>query len=395
MKPIQIQLSTIARALFDSGAALADELDLTWNGYKKIKDIAIGDNVLSSDGQYHKVKQLFVTHNVDDIYKVVAYGSPAIQVTSNHPFYTKKRNKTPIWKTVEQLEQGDLIGVPINQLSKLPILNFVDSTNLDFWWCIGRYFGDGWRSHTIRKSGRKAGQRVKNVIICCNKNNNETNEILSHAGWCQTRVAEEATTNKIYFNCKWLYDWLDEFGDYAIGKHLTGTIFNLPVEQLKSFLQGYFSADGHFDKTTKDQTFSTINKELALGIVACVNKVYHRPCSLIQSRQDRIETIQGRIVNSHAQYRGEFHYEARKQDKALYEDGIIWVPYRNKTKLEGFQTVYNFEVENTHTYTVNNLLVHNCGCLCYEGDIEYGLGVSTVETYEVKRVDYDFFNEDV
>ncbi len=27
--------------------------------------------------------------------------------------------------------------------------------------------------------------------------------------------------------------------------------------------------------------------------------------------------------------------------------------------------------------------------------IEYGLGVSTVETYEVKRVDYDFFNEDV
>ena len=353
-----------------------DELVMTNNGYKKIKDIAIGDNVLSSDGQYHKVKQLFVTPNVDDIYKVVVYGSPAIQVTSNHPFYTKKRNKTPIWKTVEQLEQGDLIGVPINQLSKLPILNFVDSTNLDFWWCIGRYFGDGWRSHTVRKSGRKVGQKIKNVIICCNKNNNETNEILSHAGWCQTRVAEEVTTNKIYFNCKWLYDWLDEFGDYAIGKHLTGTILNLPVEQLKSFLQGYFSADGHFDKATKDQTFSTINKELALGIVACVNKAYNRPCSLIQSRQDRIEMIQGRIVNSHAQYRGEFHYEARKQDKALYEDGIILVPYRNKTKLEGFQTVYNFEVENTHTYTVNNLLVHNCGCLCYEGDIESDIGIS-------------------
>ena len=180
----------------------------------------------------------------------------------------------------------------------------------------------------VRKSGRKVGQKIKNVIICCNKNNNETNEILSHAGWCQTRVAEEVTTNKIYFNCKWLYNWLDEFGDYAIGKHLTGTILNLPVEQLKSFLQGYFSADGHFDKATKDQTFSTINKELALGIVACINKAYNRPCSLIQSRQDRIETIQGRIVNSHAQYRGEFHYEARKQDKALYEDGIIWVPYR-------------------------------------------------------------------
>jgi len=27
--------------------------------------------------------------------------------------------------------------------------------------------------------------------------------------------------------------------------------------------------------------------------------------------------------------------------------------------------------------------------------IEYNLGISTVETYEVKRVDYDFFYEDV
>lgn len=27
--------------------------------------------------------------------------------------------------------------------------------------------------------------------------------------------------------------------------------------------------------------------------------------------------------------------------------------------------------------------------------IEYNLGVTTTQTYEVKRVDYDFFNEDV
>lgn len=353
-----------------------NELVMTSDGYKKIKDVAIGDNVLSGDGKYHKVKQLFTTPNVNDIYELITYGSPAIQVTGNHPFYTKRRNNSPIWKTVEQLERGDLIGVPINQSNELPCFNFVDSTNLDFWWCIGRYFGDGWRSHTIRKSGRKAGQKIKNVIICCNKNNNETDEILSHASWCSTRVAEEATTNKIYFKSKELYNWLEEFGDYAIGKHLTGTIFNLPAEQLRAFLSGYLSADGHFDKTTNEQAFSTINKELALGIVACINKAYNRPCSLIKSRNDRVETIQGRRVNSHAQYRGEFHYEARKQDQSFYQDGMIWVPYRKKKKLEEIQTVYNFEVENTHNYTVNNLLVHNCGCLCYEGDVESEIGIS-------------------
>lgn len=353
-----------------------NELIMTSNGYKRIKDIVVGDGVLSDDGKYHRVKELFTTPNVNDIYELISYGSPAIQVTGNHPFYAKKRRGTPTWKTVNNLERGDLIAVPINQYNKLPDLGFVDSSNLDFWWCIGRYFGDGWRSHTIRKSGRKTGQKIKNVIICCNKNNDETNEILSHASWCLIRVTEEATTNKIYFKNKELYNWLEEFGDYAIGKHLTGTILNLPVEQLRSFLSGYFSADGHFDKITNEQTFSTINKELALGIVACINKAYNRPCSLIKSRNDRVETIQGRQVNSHAQYRGEFHYEARKQDQAFYEDGMIWVPYRKKKKLEEIQTVYNFEVEDTHNYTVNNLLVHNCGCLCHEGDIESEIGVS-------------------
>lgn len=27
--------------------------------------------------------------------------------------------------------------------------------------------------------------------------------------------------------------------------------------------------------------------------------------------------------------------------------------------------------------------------------IEYNLGVSVIETYEIKRIDYDFFNEDI
>ena len=353
-----------------------NELVMTANGYKKIKDITTEDSVLSHDGKYHKVKKVFITPNVSNVYEITTYGSPAIQATGNHPFYAKKRNENPAWKTVEQLEQGDLIGVPVNCLNKLPNLNFVSSANIDFWWCIGRYFGDGWRSHTVRKSGRKTGQKIKDVIICCNKNNNETNEILSHASWCSVRVVEEATTNKIYFKNKDLYNWLEEFGDYAIGKRLTGTILNLPIKQLQSFLSGYFSADGHFDKRTNEQIFSTINKELALGIVACINKAYHRPCSLIQSRKDRIETIQGRQVNSHAQYRGDFHYESRKQDRALYQDGMIWVPYRRKIKIEKPQTVYNFEVEDTHNYTVNNLLVHNCGCLCLNGDAEEEIGIS-------------------
>ena len=44
-----------------------------------------------------------------------------------------------------------------------------------------------------------------------------------------------------------MFEFVKQFGKYAHNKFLTNNIFNLPINLLESFLQGYFSADGYFD----------------------------------------------------------------------------------------------------------------------------------------------------
>lgn len=375
-----------------------DNLVMTENGLKNINEIKIGEKVLTIDNNFHKVVKT-MNRISDDIYKVKFYGSPIVEVTGNHPFYVARRKAkrdkyfngkdrreltTPIWKEVKDLENGDMIAFAINQNSILPNLSFVDSKNNDFWWCIGRYLGDGWRSHTIRKSGKRKGDKIKDVIICCNKNNNETEDIIKHLSWCNYRISNENTINKIYIKCKGLYDWLNIFGDYADNKNVPIEVINLPTEQLKSFIEGYISADGNI---TKNNTinFKTVSKKLAVGISSCINKVYLRPCSIREGLPNRIEKIEGRTVNCKQQYIGCFHIDDRPQDRTFYRDGYIWCPYYSKEKINKECEVFNFEVEKNHTYNVNNIIVHNCGCLCYDGDAIEDVGVIMVRSESTGR----------
>lgn len=375
-----------------------DALVMTDKGYKAISDIQIGDNVLTVDNNYHKVTRL-MNHEATDIYALNLQGSENFEVTSNHPFFTAKRKNISShihgesrreltsyqWKEVKDLTKGDLIGVAINQKSVLPQLDFVDTTNKNFWWTLGRYFGDGWRSHTVRRSGKRVGEKIKDVVICCNKNNNETNEIINKLNWCSYRITKENTTNKIYIHCQGLYEWLEQFGDYAKGKHFTNIIYDLPIDYLREFLNGYLSADGHIDSNRNCHVLTTINKELAYGVIACVHKAYHTPCRLAISKTNGKEIICGRIVNTHPRYRISFKFYSAPQDRAFYKDKYMWYPFVGKELLNKTETVYNLEVEENHTYTVYNYIVHNCGTLCYSGNAIEDVGVIMVKSESTGR----------
>lgn len=369
-----------------------EALVMTSKGYKHINEVTTDDYVIGIDNDYHKVVQV-MERTTDDIYRLSVGGSMPIEVTGNHPFFTAKKfhqkgEKKAIdcqWKEVKDLTKDDIVAFAINQKSILPQLDFVDSTNKNFWWSLGRYFGDGWRSHTIRRSGRKKGALIKDVIICCNKKNNDTNIITSHLDWCDYRISENNTTNKIYLKCKGLYQWLEQFGDKVIGKHFTNIIYDLPVDYLEVFLNGYLSADGHVGKTRKEQHLTTINEQLAYGVMFCVFKAFHRPCTITKGKTNGIEYIQGRKVHTHQRFNVSFTYDKRKQDKYFYDGKYIWCNIRDVEKIDKTDKVYNLEVADTHTYTVNNIIVHNCGCSAYSGNAITDIGVIMVKSESTKK----------
>ena len=359
-----------------------DSIVLTNNGYKYINEIRKSDEVLTHNNRYMKVINTF-DNGVHDIYKINAMGVDEIKATSNHKFYVremyrkghipKRYFKEPTWKELKYLSKKDYLGVPINTYSIIPEFKNLDTNSELFWWIIGRYFGDGWYKSD------------NSIIICCGKT--ELDEITSKIdGHYDYKVYEERTTYKVYINEKDIGKFVLQFGKGAINKIVNNTIMNLPIDLLEYFLKGYFSADGC--KVGNTYKATSISRQLVYGIGMCVAKVYHAPYRIYKCVRPKKYVIEGREVNQHDTYQIVFKKEKCKQDKAFYEDDYIWYPIKDITYV-GKENVYDIEVEDDHSFTVQNTIVHNCQDLSLAGKMggmKKGSGTRSGMLWEVERI---------
>lgn len=361
----------------------ADSLVLTRDGYKKICDMDYGDFVLSHDNKYHKVVNVF-NNGIHDIYKINAMGIDEMKTTYNHKFYVREKYRKghkgircfrePKWKELKDLTKNDYLGIAINQECRAIVSNKLPTQNEHFWWIIGRYLGDGW----IRQQD--------GIIICCDKK--ELKEITCHLddlSW-NYNIVEERTVYKIHITKKILSDYVSQFGCGAINKHLTQDILDLPTWYLKPFIQGYMSADGCFTGGVYKAT--SISRELIYGIAQCVAKVYQTPYRIYRVTPPKTKIIEGRLVNQNTWYQLVFKTEKKKQDKAFYENGYIWYPI-NSVEYIGKDNVYDIEVEDSHSFTVQNTIVHNCQDLSLAGKgkgMQKGSGTRSGLLWEVERI---------
>lgn len=368
----------------------ADSLVLTKCGYKRICDVSCEDLVLSHDNKYHRVKSVF-NNGFHDVYKINAMGVDEIKTTINHRFYVREKHHKghkwtryfgePKWKELKDLTKNDYLGISINQECRAIVSNKLPTQNEHFWWIIGRYLGDGW----IRQQG--------GIIICCGKNKLE--EITYHLDkldWHYT-IAEERTIYKIHISKKVLSDYVSQFGCGAGNKHLTQDILDLPVWYLEYFIQGYMSADGCFTNGVYKAT--SISRELIYGIAQCVAKVYKTPYRIYAIEPPKTKIIEDRLVNQNKWYQLVFKTKKCKQDKAFYEDGYIWYPIKTIEYI-GKNNVYDIEVENSHSFTIQNTIVHNCQDLSKAGfqkGMGKGSGTRSGMLWEVERI-LDELNEE-
>lgn len=341
-----------------------NELVYTKEGYKKIKDVEVGEKVITHNNKFMPVVDIMKRKSKTCI--ISTYGSLPIETTESHRFYVRKRKNVrfrkyedcPQWVSAKDIKKGDVIGFVINKNNlinknynyKLPF------DNKNFWWIIGRYIGDGWTEEP-------KGRNEKRFIICCDKNTDEElNDIIKKInGLFDYRYEETRTTYKIHIKSRDLFNYVKQFGKYAYGKHLTNDILDLPIDLLESFLDGYISADGNIDKNGF-YGFKTVSKELAIGLSQCIAKVYHRHCSF-SILKPKDEIIEGRLVHSKEKYYVRFSKYKREKEKSFYEDGYIWTSFKGINRLKEEKDVYNLTVLNDSSYTINNLIVHNCGTI--------------------------------
>ena len=378
----------------------ADSLVLTNSGYKTIDKIQVGDMVITHDNTYQKVVKTF-NNGIKPILKINAMAIDEIKCTTNHKFFVRtmrrvghfsRRNfSDPYWKEAVQLTKSDYLGVAINQKAIIPLwdgitYNWSDGRKArhknelaglmeyaDFWYVIGRYIGDGW----TRKQG--------GIVICCSFKKLDT-LVEKLDKLFKYNIVKERTVYKIHIPQKELSQFVEQFGKGAINKHLTNTILDLPRDLLRSFLNGYMSADGCVIKGYNKAT--SISRGLIYGLAQCVAKVYKMPYRIYHTKRAKTCVIEGRTVNQHDAYELIWKEKVCKQDKAFYEDGFIWFPVKSVTEC-GQSNVYDIEVENNHSFTVQNTIVHNCQDLSAAGlgkGMERGSGTRSGLLWEVERL---------
>ena len=375
--PNDVDLITHGSPCFPKGAKV-----LTDTGYKNIEDIKIGDKVLTHDNEYKKV-YILMESDSSDLYSFTSRNTTPIIATGNHPFYVREKlkkwcNETrsyqrvwgkPEWKMLRELNSDYYCGVAINQESKLPVWDGVPDcrnnrkTNINnlsslftderFWYLVGRYMGDGWTTIGFNKKENKPTYRT---VICCGKSELDFLED-SLGGVLKYSVVEEETTFKLNFSNKELTLFLQQFGKGAANKKLNNTILDLPTNLLERFLDGYIDSDGCYNNGT--YRISSVSEELLIGVGQVVAKVYGVPYSLSKSKRPNTHVINGRVVSQKDCYTLAFKRCGYKE--GFVENGILWCPIREVKPLNAETTkVYNLEVEDSHSYTVNNIIVHNC-----------------------------------
>lgn len=338
----------------------------TSDGLKEIKDVRIGDKVLTHNNIYKTVTDSCCT-GVKKVFELRAMGIDSITCTENHPFLVRKLTRKyptyyvdgkgkrgrarvfgePEWKQLKDLDKTYYIGTSINQNSE-------NSKNLtvEEMWLLGRYIADGYRRHD-----------QPTVAFCIGYAKAE--EFIKHLDIYHGYTDKQRTAMKYCITDKRLWELCGACGDGAINKEFPAWVLDLPADDLKVVVDGYLSGDGCYNEKCRLFQSATISRKLAYSLSHAIAKAFCCAYKIYKAKKNPTCVIEGRTVNQHDAYEVRFK-EGRKQDKAFYEDGHIWFPIRDITE-RGESEVYNLSVEDDESYTVQNVMVHNCQDLSVAG----------------------------
>ncbi|EHU8780973.1 DNA cytosine methyltransferase [Escherichia coli] len=343
----------------------AGTMIMTNKGHKDIKDIKIGDMVLTHTGQYQKVLSTCVKQAPTRI--ISGQGHLPIECTDNHPFYSRVLGKK--WNNAKRQYDriaSDAEWVYASELTPNHLLcnvksSYVRESSLrdeKFWYFMGRFAGDGWVSKVKRQ--KRKNSYVYKVLMCCA--HDEFDELVECFDGLKMNYnyTKERTSYKFYITSKTLLEFCEKMGKGASNKIVHPELWSECVENKKAFLEGYISADGHYYDGKWHITSTSSN--MILGIQQLVMDIYGRHVNIHKVTPSPTKIIEGRIVNQKPWYRIEFTENPLKHENAFYDDDTYaWVNGVKKSiPTNEIKDVYSFEVAVDNTYTANNIVVHNC-----------------------------------
>jgi len=377
----------------DLGCFLPDTTVLMNNyEYKEIKDIDIGDKVLTHLGNTKRVSNIFKKKYDGFLYKIKGNYGIDIEATSEHPILSVKqkevicekttskhnlKNKNtcnnsngkcskcnkPTWENIKpqfrkisELKENDYLILPIiDKGYKRP-----NKYKIILW---GWYIAEGSTvySHKPKICGLKYSLNIKEK--------EGANEIKNAAKQLGLNASEFIRPKKNIreinvYSKQFAEETVDLCGRGALNKKLPNDIFLWSKDSKIELLKRIFKGDGHLSKIKKNgisYNLVSISKKLikdtqrifiGLGCMPSFSTANHKT----YKHKAHNVTLRGEDVNLLAPNTVKYKSRLIRRKSSKY----IFLPIKHISKEKISNYVYNLEIEEDNSYIVNNIAVHNC-----------------------------------
>ena len=330
------------------------------SGYKRIDQIAVGDEVKTHTGMYRPVAKVMRTKN-QAVVRLKVSGAEDIICTPNHPLYImekvyanagKKQGRSftePRWEAAGNLNDRCMVAYKLDEPT-LPD-NFITP---DEAWALGRYMADG--SVDLNRGTPRIFISVGNAKL------EEAREHLRQLPYQIHENAPHATATNMVFSSQEFYNLVSGVGKGAGNKRVPPFVFDLPVKLQKCVLNGYISGDGYIRERGKCRELccGTVSRELAYGIARMIRNVY-RVGANISVRKPKDGKMGGRIIKANYPCYCVTASLTSKVSMNVCKDGFMWQMVKSVEPCREKATVYNLSVWEDNTYGANDVVAHNCG----------------------------------
>jgi len=313
------------------------------NSYINIENVSKDDLVLGHSGNWRNINKIMKRPYYGKLIKI----NNETICTPEHPFYVlrpskkqglkyklysyffnkkkyrNKDNSTKKWVEAEYLTKDDMLCMKINTNKTIPIFNNYYIDNEDIWFIIGLFMKGG----VIYKN--KIMFLIKKNEYTCLLHNPNIKDYSIISEYKNLMLLSYKNTNKI------LLDLLYQFTNEMIPEWVQ----DAPDKYIKEFLYGYSILPDN--KMTYELALSLQRLNLKVGNYCTIYKT-----SKMSENKTHL-----------------YKLKYNDYDNCIIDDsGYAWFKIFSLTHkyTKNVCDVYNLEVDEDNTYTINNSLVHNC-----------------------------------
>ena len=395
----------------DRGLPISCVTKDTWintdKGGKMAKDIVLGDKVLTHKNRFRPITAIMPTKDKNDIWKLkVGTRMTNLYITGNHPVLTNLG-----WVKVEDLDpythlvavngkleynysdytidlkpftrynyilEGGMIkkAIECNDTKKLK-RNKSDThvtyyakpyekieVDADLSWALGIWFAEG--SLTTNDKQEPNGIRItvndkdeswvaqKWLDIMCDKFNLNGNI-------SKGEVFREGKTNSwlnVNLNSLVIGEFFASFGKGCKEKEIPEWILNLPKNKLQKFLDGLLLGDGTLIKD-KGIRITLANPKLLLATYNIGLKLGKEMSLQMQEKAGKLSTTNYVYTLTFRKYLNSVNRHASNSG-VKFNDGLVYCSIKTLEKTNRVEDVYDFTVEEDHSFSCAGVVVHNC-----------------------------------